>query len=86
MTPKDRAHNIYRDLAFARGSDSNSLEVIEAAIRAAENDALERAAVRCDEEAAKADERHNKRPDLSDGGAGAAYQEAAAFIRSMKHK
>jgi hypothetical protein len=72
MTPEERAEKI-----MERGHFWSVLENdITAAIRAAENDALERAALECD----KADE--NEYPEEPGGSAAS----AAIAIRALKHK
>jgi hypothetical protein len=75
-----------KDDTFRCELDRGAAKAVLAAIRAAENDALERVAVHCDEEAAKADVRGDKSLDPVEGGYSSAYEEAAAFARSMKHK
>ena len=80
MTPEERAFEIIHSLT-RHGADRNLPHTpafswkIEAAIRAAENDALERAAALFDTRAA----------DDMDFGAGY-YIEAAEIVRALKHK
>lgn len=47
MTPEERATAIYEDSLSQQFSLGKQLDIIEAHIRAAENDALERAAREC---------------------------------------
>jgi hypothetical protein len=82
MTPFERAEKAVAEIEEGEFSER---AIIESAIRAAENDALERAAVHCDEQAAEADRRADRSLDPVEDGYSSAYQEAAAFARSLKH-
>jgi hypothetical protein len=80
MTPEDRAKQAW-DAALwgkAEGSAKTLLPYIATAIRAAENDALERAALKC--EAAK------PWGNMSDDHTANKLQRVADAIRALKHK
>lgn len=93
MTPEERAKDIFHELLTSRtmreGKEADqaaAFAIIASAIRAAENDALERAALHCDEEATEDNKRWDESMDPADGSSASAYEEASAFIRGLKHK